>query len=724
MKAEKVYDQTFTARNFNTSPLTISGLKGDTYNYELWVVQSVHGQVLEMTLNSDSTANYREYYLRGNNSAATAAVNDAQAYFIVGFYGDTGTYNSLSKTTITGSSGDERYLDCLNGYYYSAVGTYIDNRSGYWKNTADEVTSLTLAASSSNNSSAHIILYRTPKEASQEKWEFIKKGSQTSAGLYPTLSPITISSLNGDQDGIYKLVINTKNVSANCSAYIEINSDTTAANYTNQYLYNASGTIAAYNAVYAGALPDANASATDQTIEYIINAETGQKRLIQMKSSRVSGNSQQSESVCWWANTASNLSTIRIVDAYTSNNYNTEWKLYRKRNPKTIGDTLPFEMVEEESFSSADWSAGSTYTVSGDDVLLYKIEGLLSNASGDIEIRMELNSDTAANYPEQLLKGDTSTASAASTTRNYIVLAKLQNGDQAEFNHYLYPKSGENRPMLTECSYDENALEKLAHWWNNSADSINSIKIYASSTNAITGTLKLSRLYKGLRKQVNTFGFGASKGAYTADSTDFQMTTMSATAWVYLNSGYNTDGAIQGQFGASGNRSWYYRVTSSKAITALFCSDGTTIAAANSMTTTTTLNTEQWYMLTFVLDGSNCYMYINDSQDTSKAYSSGLYNSTNNFEIGYLSNYAGYVFDGDITGVRVYKNTALTADDVSQLYNNGIVRKYSSLPTGLQGTAAWELTDRDNTGNDLGSTNNLTFVGSTTDDGVSILYNK
>ena len=132
--------------------------------------------------------------------------------------------------------------------------------------------------------------------------------------------------------------------------------------------------------------------------------------------------------------------------------------------------------------------------MSGDDVLLYKIEGLLSNTSGDIEIRMELNSDTAANYPEQYLRGDTSTASAASATRNYIVLAKLQNGDQAQFNHYLYPKSGENRPMLTECSYDENALEKLAQWWSNSADSISSIKIYASTSNAITGTLKLSRL--------------------------------------------------------------------------------------------------------------------------------------------------------------------------------------------------------------------------------------
>ena len=537
MKAEKVYDQTFTARNFNISPLTISGLEGDLYDYKFIIKTDTVGSDTNLLLrcNGDTTSNYRVYYMQGNGSSAAASVDDsgssiqlnnalgtAQQGFIIG--------------SLTGSSGDERYFDLL----WSGDGR-ISKTSGYRKNTADEVTSFSITASASITVDAHIILYRTPKEASQEKWELVDVQNISAVDI--STNPVIFNNLDLDSDKEYKVVWESL-TSTNLRLEIRLNNDT-GSNYTQQGLRNNGGTIDADNRTqgffYTGVASTANASEYGY---FTVRGDSSVKRLCEISygSSPASTGYEQTEYTGWWNNLVDNVTEIRLFNDNTATVTGTI-KLYRKRNPKTISDTLPFEMVEEESFSSTDWSAGSTYTVSGDDVLLYKIEGLLSNASGDIEIRMELNSDTAANYPEQLLKGDTSTASAASTTRNYIVLAKLQNGDQAHFNHYLYPKSGENRPMLTECSYDENALEKLAQWWNNSADSISSIKIYASSSNAITGTIKLSRLMNKVDFLTYTHSWG---GASDIQSNQAEFPGASGDRITVTDSGSTIENAIIG----------------------------------------------------------------------------------------------------------------------------------------------------------------------------------
>tara|TARA_R100000808_G_scaffold17647_1_gene38940 strand:+ start:1833 stop:3944 length:2112 start_codon:yes stop_codon:yes gene_type:complete len=512
LKSEKIYDQTFFARNFNTSPLTISGLEGDLYDYEFIIKTDTVGSDTNLLLrcNGDSTSNYRVYYMQGNGSSAAASVDDSGNSIQLNNALGTAQQGFISGK-LTGSSGDERYFDLL----WTGDGR-ISKTSGYWKNTADEVTSFSITASASITVDAHIVLYRTLKDASQERWELVETKSWTSSNSDQTFT------VDGDGDIQYKVIIKSDGGNFN----FRLNSDS-GSNYTRQNLKNIGGSISAANSTLSFAEIVDSGDINDA--EIIINAESGVERLCLSSVSGEGVPRDQSENAIWWSNTADNLTSITLrMDLNTGTA-----KLYRRKNPKTIGDTLPFEMVERESFSSTDWSAGSTYTVAGDDVLLYKIEGLLSNASGDIEIRMELNSDTAANYPEQYLRGDTSTASAASATRNYIVLAKLQNGDQAEFSHYLYPKSGENRPMLTECSYDENAVEKLAHWWNNSDDGITSIKIYASSSNAITGELKLSRLMRsnfnpGLIS--NLIGWIDGDNGYTDLSTNGYTVTNNGTS--------------------------------------------------------------------------------------------------------------------------------------------------------------------------------------------------
>ena len=278
------------------------------------------------------------------------------------------------------------------------------------------------------------------------------------------------SSLDGDVAIKYKIDVEYTTAR---KVLLQPNADT-ATNYTNQRLYNNSGTIGAAN--YA--LTSLSNGTLGHNHSYVLNAESGVERLMTGGSANQGAAFQQSDLGAWWSNTASNITLYKIIV------------------PTETGDVYPFTLISggNEDFSADDFSAGTTHTISGDSIKMLKIEGLLSNASGDIEIRMQLNSDTTSNYPEQLLKGDTAATSAAASTRAYIVLAKLQNAKQAEFTHYLYTESGENRVGLTECSYDENALEKLAQHWSNSADPITTVKIYASSSNAITGNIKVSRL--------------------------------------------------------------------------------------------------------------------------------------------------------------------------------------------------------------------------------------
>lgn len=470
-----IYNETFSARNFSSSPLAIPlTLEGDTYDYQLvcFFASASGDSIMDITLNSDTTANYRNYEMKGLSGTANAAMGNADTAIELQNLIGTANPNFLMMD-ITQSSGRERVIDS----FYSGDGAVLKQTS-YWKNTANELDEITLTAASSVTCDAHIILYQLPKAADQGNWEYI---SELDWSAETAIKSFT--GLDGDVDKKYKLVFSGSNIAFS----VRINSDS-GANYKQQYLRNSLGSVQSgfgnFPYLYT------NAASTDS--EYIFHAETGVKRLIEGNITSTGTGYKQVESICWYSNTATNITSINCNTH--SSNLTGKATLFKLKDTSITGDTLGFTTLDSEDFSSDDFSSGTTHTIYGDSIKLLKIEGLLSNASGDIEIRMQLNSDTAANYPEQLLKADTSSTSAASSTRSYIVLAKLQNTDQAEFTHYLYTNSGENRVGLTRCSYDENAIEKLGQHWLNSADEITSVKIYASSSNAITGNIKVSTL--------------------------------------------------------------------------------------------------------------------------------------------------------------------------------------------------------------------------------------
>ena len=260
----------------------------------------------------------------------------------------------------------------------------------------------------------------------------------------------------------------------------QINNDG-GANYTQQRVRNQSGSINASNATVA------TMSSAGYNAEYIINAATGSKRLIYTKTSSKTISSQQDLRAWWYQDTIANITTLDCTPSVSATGTAT---LYRKK--PTRSGTLPWRLVKSIPVSG-DFSGGYTFSgLEGDSVKLYRVEFLGSNTSNiNIELRSQVNSDSSNINNEQFLKGDTSTASAAAATRTYIVNCKLQNGDQSYSNTIIYPKTGSSRPILTECSYDENALEKTAHWYGDSITEMTSLKVFGY---IISGTLNLYEL--------------------------------------------------------------------------------------------------------------------------------------------------------------------------------------------------------------------------------------
>lgn len=492
MKAEKIYDETFTARNFNTNPLDITGLEGDLYDYEIifyHTIPTTGHSYISAYLNSDITANYRSYYMQGFSGTVQGGASDVTTVFHTSTRFFAGT--AFSKFRITGSSGDERHIDVMG--MGDAAGSTVYKKSAYWKNTVDEVQSLHFIDSYNRTADAHIILYRTPKEASQEKWESVDSQSVTSQDLNTT--PVNFTGLSGDTDIEYRLVYSGEMLVNGTGILLRINSDT-GTNYTRQYLRNVGGTLDAsvFGLSYIELVQNPGNSEVNGSC--IINAESGVKRLVNVSSSSAGGPTDQWENAIWWNNTLDEVDELTVLATGTSSSFTGAFKLYRRKNPNTIGDTLPFEMVEEVAVSG-DFSSGHTFNVTNsDDVLMYKLEWLGANTSGSIDLRLQFNGDTGSNYTRQYLYGTSSTVSAQSATSTQFSFANPENADQSYACTYIYPKSGENRPILNRNIFDENAIRLQAAWWTNAVDEITSIKAYALNTDSLTGTLKLSRIMR------------------------------------------------------------------------------------------------------------------------------------------------------------------------------------------------------------------------------------
>jgi len=498
MRARRIYNKKFASRDFNASPLTISSLEGDLYDYRVFLftglgLDDVTACQWYLQCNSDTATNYRNYELKGAGISATAAAGNSDSSInIMEGPGNTFTTSTgfMTMIDITGPSGDER---SVSSWECGADTNLVSKLNyGWWQNTADEITSITIGSDDADTYDAHIMIWAIPRDASQSKWQLIEKQSLSSTDI--NASPIDFTGLSGDTDIQYKLELDLE-ATATELYRLFLNNDT-GANYEEQFHRTNTGTDFSTNLTSNEVNLSYTSAMADQIFySAVINAESGEDRTILSKfTNNDASGIETAEEVAWWKNTADELTSIKI-DTSTASSVTGEARLYRRSNPDSISDLLPYELFHSKDLSSTDYSAGDTISITGNSYGLIKIEGLIKNTTGDIELRAQFNADTGSNYEEQDLKADSATSSAAANTRTYLTLCKLQNANMSYFETYMYlPNTGRSRPAVTRMGYDDNAVEHISQAWDNTADEITSIKIFASSTDGITGTLKVSRL--------------------------------------------------------------------------------------------------------------------------------------------------------------------------------------------------------------------------------------
>jgi hypothetical protein len=487
MKAEKIFEFE-GSQNLNTTPIDITGLQGDLYDYELVTFFEVEGlaSALNITCNSDTGTNYREYVMFGDGSGAGAIVDDNEDAMFSG--GSSYDYPSLGVFKLSGSSGNERLISGLLSYSGNTTDTRVYKTSCYWKNTANEITSIQLTKSGSVTSNCHIILYRVPKATSQGGWEKVDEVDFTT--VLGTDEPTLFSSLDGDSEKEYRVILTCSEDAGNNPAW-RFNGDA-SVNYTTEVLRHNSGTISAILLTASKMYWAGGSNPQDYTIEAIINAESGKERLVTQTLSASGGafGNQQDEVAGWWGDTSSNLTSISVTGIKNGSGTAT---LYRRMTPSSTG-VLPWELVGSVDVNG-NFSAGHTFSgLEGDSTTLYRVE-FLHESGGTGTMLMQLNGDTGSNYNQQFLRAASSTVSAGSSTDNELKLVNSTSTGKVNIGEaIIYPKSGVSRPVLTKMAAREYSLNFYAGWWGNTADAITSLKVYASSTSTKTGTLKLYRL--------------------------------------------------------------------------------------------------------------------------------------------------------------------------------------------------------------------------------------
>lgn len=138
-------------------------------------------------------------------------------------------------------------------------------------------------------------------------------------------------------------------------------------------------------------------------------------------------------------------------------------------------------------------------------------------------------------------------------------------------------------------------------------------------------------------------------------------------------------------------------------------------AFGENFNTTITLTTGVWYHVCYVnkIDGTNSKIFINGVEAAS-ATGTTLSNSTSiNASIGANSAESSNYFDGMIDEVGIWSR-ALTADEVSQLYNSNRALAYPlTAPTLYGGVAYYKLDESSGNASDSIGTNTLTNTNAT-----------
>lgn len=237
------------------------------------------------------------------------------------------------------------------------------------------------------------------------------------------------------------------------------------------------------------------------------------------------------------------------------------------------------------------------------------------------------------------------------------------------------------------------------------------VTLFALNANAWTQSQLMRRAYGVRGAAVSLFGNAVDldgSSEYLRDSSGispaFGKTNCTFTAWVKLNgSSSSTAGIIsswlQGPNQASGI------VLGPTLYPSMWYTAGTGVTSTNQLTT------NNWYFIVGTLDGTRPRIYVNTIQTSGNGYTGGTLGS-NSLCIGSLDGVSSRTVKGVIDEVSVWTNRALTASEITELYNDGTGKPTEQLSTGTAGLARlWRLDESGSTSNAYDSASGTTAAG-------------
>lgn len=209
----------------------------------------------------------------------------------------------------------------------------------------------------------------------------------------------------------------------------------------------------------------------------------------------------------------------------------------------------------------------------------------------------------------------------------------------------------------------------LVEWWTLDETSGNRVGSHASHTATDTNTVTYDT---GKQGNAAKFTRANSETLVISDHADFDISgnfTLGCWLWTAGAAGSSDtglwwkDGAYELQFGGTGgaNDHKIYFYTNGGLRT----------------TSTTAFNDSAWHFVICEYDGTNCTIYVDNSQDAQGAFSSAVTTNSNDVYIG-TRNLANSYYEGLIDEMFLYAR-ALSANEREWLYNDGDGRTYSDL---------------------------------------------
>jgi hypothetical protein len=241
---------------------------------------------------------------------------------------------------------------------------------------------------------------------------------------------------------------------------------------------------------------------------------------------------------------------------------------------------------------------------------------------------------------------------------------------------------------------------------------------------------------------------GISGGAYSFDDIDdsidlgdvlnYVVLPFSISVWVNLEADTSNDPIFSSDDGAGNYYGfWMFALPDNRIEISYGDGTGSGSPDRRSGATIESISNSTWTFVTAVVEGpNNMRIYINDAAATLSYSGSGgdMVHNVYPAKIGYRTRYGPFVMNGQIDELKIYDH-ALSAEQITAMYNNGIPRHNIMVSEETSGGDVWsvEVTPNNPTGDGTSVLSNSLTIGetspssscditlSTTDDVVSIV---